>query len=374
MEAVEKRSKGSGIFDLAVIGGGPGGSSAAITAARAGARVILLERGQFPRQRVCGEFVSAESLALLSGLLESSASTLLAEAVRIPQARLFFDGHVVPAEIEPAAASIARLDLDFALWRAAQQAGVTTQMDTVVESITGGDPFFLRTGDQEFRSRAVINASGRWSNLQMQTSRAPSQERWLGVKGHFSEALPHLSVDLYFFEGGYCGVQPVELAGSREGRINACAMVRSEVARSLPEVFAQQATLSERARGWKPLMNPISTYPLFFGKPEPVDRGILMAGDAAGFVDPFVGDGISLALHSGTLAAECLGPFFSGEASLAESARRYRHAYKRQILPVFRNSSRLRRLLRLPRPLRNSVGRLLEAAPAMSRFLVQATR
>jgi flavin-dependent dehydrogenase len=57
------------MHDLIVIGGGPAGTSAAITCARSGARVLLLERGRFPRQKVCGEFVSAESLALLADLL-----------------------------------------------------------------------------------------------------------------------------------------------------------------------------------------------------------------------------------------------------------------------------------------------------------------
>jgi len=75
-------------YDLIVIGGGPAGTSSAITAARAGAGVLLLERGRLPRQRVCGEFVSAESLALLAGLLGRTAADLQQRAVQIPEARL----------------------------------------------------------------------------------------------------------------------------------------------------------------------------------------------------------------------------------------------------------------------------------------------
>ena len=366
----------SASFDLAVIGGGPAGTSAAITAARAGVRVLLLERGRLPRQRVCGEFVSAESLSLLAGLLAGSAPAVFEDALRISQARLFFDGHSVPAPIDPPAASIARFDLDFALWQAAAQAGACTRLDTTVETMTGSGPFTLRARAEDFHARAVINASGRWSNLSPARSDPNSdhKEKWLGLKAHFSEPSPHLSVDLYFFEGGYCGVQPVELAGTRENRINACAMVRSDIAHSLPEVFARNTELRARAANWKLLMEPVSTSPLIFREPEPVERGVLMTGDAAAFVDPFIGDGISLALRSGALAIECLLPFFRSEISLDEAALEYRQHYRDRLLPVFRNSSKLRRLLRLPRPLRKSVGHLLETAPALSRLLVRITR
>src|SRR5262249_13075052 len=74
---------------LIVIGGGPGGTSAASTSARAGARVLLLERGSFPRHKVCGEFVSAESLSLLQWLLGNSHHTLLQDSIRLTASRLF---------------------------------------------------------------------------------------------------------------------------------------------------------------------------------------------------------------------------------------------------------------------------------------------
>lgn len=370
------RSMQDDLFDLAVIGGGPAGSSAAITAARAGARVLLLERGRLPRQRVCGEFISAESLVLLAGLLESTAPALLREAVRVPRGRLFFDGHTVPAEIDPPAASIARFDLDFALWRAALETGVSAHLETNVEKISGHGPFILHSNGQSFSARAVVNASGRWSNLHALPAddHSHAEDRWLAVKGHFSEPSPPASVDLYFFEGGYCGVQPVALATSRESRVNACAMVRSEIARSLSEVFEQHPVLQARSRHWKPLSDPVTTSPLLFRNPEPVDNGVFLVGDSAAFVDPFVGDGISLALRGGALAAECLLPFLRSTTSLADATLRYQKEYRNRLAPVFRTSSRLRHLLALPRPIRRSVAVVLEKIPAMSRLLVRITR
>ncbi len=181
-------------------------------------------------------------------------------------------------------------------------------------------------------------------------------------------------MDLYFFEGGYCGVQPVAVTGESAGRVNTSAMVRADVASTLPEVFARHPALRERSRNWSLLSDPVSTSPLIFRPPQPERDGILMAGDAAGFVDPFVGDGISLALRSGALAAHCLGPFFAGEAALPEVARRYGRAYDQSLLPVFRASSTLRRMLVLPGSVRKPLLFILERTPAITDYLVRKTR
>jgi len=364
------------IYDLIVIGGGPAGTSAAITCARRGARVLLLERGRFPRHKVCGEFVSAESLDLLAALLAPRDSPLLSEAIRIARARMFLDGRVLKTPVDPPAASIARLGLDAALWDSAQQSGADCQQQTIVQSISGTGPFRVTVSDGEFESRALINASGRWSNLNPAPDAHDSGAKWIGVKGHFSEPSPLVSVDLYFFDGGYCGVQPVAVPGSADqsGRINACAMVRADVASNLSEVFVCHQALHERSRQWESLSDPVSTSPLVFRDPKPVRDGVLMAGDAVAFVDPFVGDGISLALRSGALASESLIPFLEGSMPLSEAARNYCLCYQRQLMPVFRASSRIRRMLSLPRAIRLPALSILEKTPSFTRYLVNKTR
>jgi flavin-dependent dehydrogenase len=368
---MERRSV---IYDLIVIGGGPAGTSAAITSARSGARLLLLERGRFPRHKVCGEFVSAESLDLLADLLAVEYAQLLADAIRIPHARVFLDGRTIQTAVDPPAASISRLDLDSALWDSARQCGVDGRQQVIVQSISGTGPFLAQTSAGTFESRALINSSGRWSNLNP-APRDPGV-KWLGLKGHFAESSPHASVDLYFFDGGYCGVQPVEIRNdvARSGRVNACAMVRADVASTLPEVFLRHSALRERSRGWKPLSDPVSTSPLVFREPQTVRGGVLMAGDAAAFVDPFVGDGISLALRSGSLAGQCLIPFFAGRIPLAEAAREYCKTYERRLAPVFRTSSNIRRMLTLPHAVRIPILHLLEKTPAITRYLVRKTR
>jgi len=369
------------MHDLIVIGGGPAGTAAAITAAHDGADVLLLERGHYPRHKVCGEFVSAESLELLANLLTPDKSTLLRNAVRIPQARIFLDNRCLETAVNPPAASIARLELDSALWGSAASAGVETMQKTVVHSIRGAGPFLVTTSAGTFGSRTVIQASGRWSNLNP-TAEENGEARWLGLKAHFAERRSSLSTDLYFFDDGYCGVQPVRLhvpdphqeLGLEEVRVNACAMVRASSATTMEEVLTRQPQLQERSRSWRLLMEPIVTFPLIFRDPCPEENGILRVGDAAGFVDPFVGDGISLALRSGRLAAASLQPFLAGQAPLTAAIRAYANAYEQQLVPVFRASSKIRQLLLLPRRLRAPLLAVLQSAPVITRYLVSKTR
>ena len=364
------------MYDLIVIGGGPAGTSAAITCARGGADVLLLERGRFPRHKVCGEFVSAESVELLRDLLASQHATLLSASIRISQSRIFLDGRTLHPPVDPVAASIARFDLDAALWDSAQNCGVDCRQQIPVQSVSGAAPFLVKTSVGDFETRALINASGRWSNLTPAFPEADSKSKWIGLKGHLAEGLPPASVDLYFFDGGYCGVHPVDLGdgAERSGRVNACAMVRADVATTLPEVFVRYPQLRQRSRVWKALSDPVTTSPLIFHEPRPESDGILMVGDAAAFVDPFVGDGISLALRSGRMAGDSLIPFFAGTIPLPEAALNYRASYEQRLVPVFRASSKIRRMLSLPRTVRTPILRLLEKSPTITRYVVSKTR
>jgi len=360
-------------YDLIVVGAGPAGSCAAISAARAGMRVLLLERGQFPRHKVCGEFVSAESLALLGTLLSPEHAAILQEAIRIPKARIFLDGHIVETDVSPPAASIARADLDLSLWESAQSSGVDAFAQTTVQRIEGDGPFDVSTPSGAFKARSVIDASGRWSNFSVQNG--TNRDKWIGLKAHFAELNPSPSVDLYFFDGGYCGVEPVSMRGEGcVGRINVAAMVRADVATNLSETFACHADLLQRSRSWTPLTSPVSTSPLIFRETTPVLGNKLLVGDSAGFVDPFVGDGISLALRSGALAVECLVSWLRDEINLTTATDQYRMAYEKHLAPIFRASSKLRTLLATPKAIRRPILMALENNSTMRSYLLRKTR
>jgi flavin-dependent dehydrogenase len=261
------------------------------------------------------------------------------------------------------------------LWESCEESGVELRDDTAASAVNlSHQRFQVAAARNIFESRALANASGRWSFLTSSQNRArAAKERWIGLKAHFREPSPSPSVDLYFFEGGYCGVQPVARA-SGEGVINACAMARSDVATDLEHVLRLHPALRSRSASWEPMMDHISTAALVFHDPEPLRDGIIQVGDAATFVDPFVGDGISLAIRSGVLAGDCLGQFFRGRCSREQASEAYAREYKRSLSGVFRASSYLRSLLGWPAAARKPALWFLQRSPGLAKRLVRMTR
>ncbi|HEX7959353.1 MAG TPA: FAD-dependent oxidoreductase, partial [Terriglobales bacterium] len=238
------------VFDLTVVGGGPAGSAAAITAAKKGLRVLLMEAGSFPRHKVCGEFISAEAVTQLRSLLSPANAALLNSAARISEVRLHVDGKTARLRLGRSAISLSRAQLDLSLWQSAQEYGVTCEEKCRVKIIdNGGTDFRVLAEDREFRARAVVNCSGRWSELNPPRERqAERDQRWIGIKGHFHESDCASTCDLYFFPSGYCGVLPVQ--NGNDGMVNAAAMVRSDAARNFEELSNVDSALKERMRSW----------------------------------------------------------------------------------------------------------------------------
>ena len=339
-------------FDLAVVGGGPAGCAAAITATRRGQRVLLVERGRYPRHKVCGEFVSAESLGLLENLL-GSTNVLVARAPRIQRTRVFLPGGNFDAPIAPPAVSIARFDLDQALWKAAVAAGVDARQDCGACAITPAyDGGYTLLGEGlSCACDRVVHAGGRRAQF--------SGGRFVGLKAHFRTAEPLDSVDLYFSPNGYCGVQPLG-----NGLLNVCAMVAADAVKTAgPDRMSAALALHPalRAQPWQQVTETFATAALAFGDPEPVQDGCICAGDRAGFIDPFLGDGISLALQSGVLAGD-----------ISDCAT-YAAEYRRRFLPVFRRAARLRKLLGAPAALQKTA-LLLMKWPGVAAAVVDRTR
>jgi flavin-dependent dehydrogenase len=292
-------------FDAIVVGAGPAGGALALLLARAGARVALVEKSSIPRDVVCGEFVSEEGVAVLRRLgVESPGAT------RIDGVRLFdAEGSSVAA---PDAHGIgwSRRDLDAALVAAAVAAGATLRERTIAEAPmvdagrVRGVRVRRREGADEWLAPVVVAADGRKSTLARALgARRESLARarsLFGFRAHADGAVAGgRTVDLFLFEGGYAGTCAV--AG---GLTNLAFVVEQRRLReaSPRAILDGNAALRERLRGVAPA-STMAVGPLVFG-PRALHRaGVLFVGDASGPVDPFVGEGISIALESACLAA-----------------------------------------------------------------------
>ena len=333
-----------------MIGAGPAGSAAAISAASRGLSVVLLESGRYPRHKVCGEFVSAESAAVLQKF-----GMALDDAPRIRTCRLHTSGRTVTIPLRKAGYSIPRIQLDESLWQQANSRGIDCRREEAKSVSWAGGIAEVLTSESTIWARAVINASGRWSRISSTTAGA---EPWIGLKAHFQGEADD-AVDLYFEPDGYCGIQAIA-----PGVLNACALVRQGSATKLEEVFAKDDSLRRRSGGWTQVTESFATAPVYLGLRSPVRDGVLQAGDAAGFVDPFVGDGISLALRSGVLA---------GRAVLELSPEEYGRLYLQAFSGIFRSTSYVRTALALPNSWRRWLIQMLRV-PAIGQKVIQATR
>jgi flavin-dependent dehydrogenase len=304
------------VDDVIVAGGGPAGCVAAIILARAGVRVRLLERATFPRDKLCGDTLNPGAIALLARLGLGPADDGLA----IHGMLVTGPGAVRAEGWYPAGVigrAIRRSQLDARLLQSAADAGVNVLEQARVDGVVTGPGMRVcgvtvqgAGGLRELRAPVTIAADGRSSRVARalslsRYSRAP--RRW-AVGGYFS-GVEGLSArgEMHVRPGRYIGVAP--LPG---GITNVCVVTADRRALRHPasliaHAVAREPALADRFAAARCETPPVCLGPLAVECPVPGTAGLLLAGDAAGFIDPMTGDGLRLALRGAELAAsECL--------------------------------------------------------------------
>jgi geranylgeranyl reductase family protein len=290
-------------YDVVVVGAGPAGASAARAAARAGARTLLLEKATLPRYKTCGGGVLGVS-ADVAELAEADFEPLVRE--RVGRLSMTLDGrchlHRRAPPGQPFFRLVNRADFDHALTVDAVRAGAelrTAAMVTGVEEDRSGVRLQLR-GAAPIRARAVVAADGSASRLGRYVGVRTAQVD-LGLEGEFPAPddrwAQTVLLDWGPVPGSYGWVFPkgdvltVGVIGARE---HASALRRYYTA------FVDRLGLGSVT----PIMD--SGHLTRVRTPDsPLRRGfVLVAGDAAGLLEPWTREGISFALRSGRLAGE----------------------------------------------------------------------
>lgn len=369
--------------DAVVVGAGPAGSSAATVLCGRSRKVLLLEKDTFPRHKVCGEFLSADAMSSLERI-GAREFVLRATAERMTRGTLYLrGGRAISFPLPEPALGISRFLLDDLLAERARDAGADVRFGVRVlaaepAGTTGFRVRFVHRGaENEVEARAVIGAWGRWDALDRSLARGFLRgSRFFGWSRDYAAAATLSDeVRLYLFPGGYCGLSRVEggavnLAGvvseaawKRAG--GGWPVVLASARRSNARLDSDLSTLAAGPVGF------LGTGPVFFTAKPPTENGILMAGDAAGVLDPFSGEGQSAALASGILAADTVERQLSGELSRGECARIYAEEWRQRFARRFAWSAAFRRLI-----LNRGIGAVAErlAGEKIVRFAISATR
>ncbi len=294
-----------GDFDAVVIGAGPAGSVSAYTMARRGSRVLLVDKASFPREKVCGCCLNARSLAILDRLgLGDLPSRLGARTIK----RLLLSYGSRHATIPlSGSVSLSRLALDQALIERAQEAGVKFLDKTcaaVGPASTKSRSVMLRSsevGSVNTNARVVLLADGLTGTaLKSDTSRLNQVASWsrMGagvVIRHAPDAYAPGSVYMACSQDGYVGLVRLEddrldiAAAMDVGYLREAGGPGPGVVSLLKKTGMPMISGLEEQR-WR------GTGLLTRSRLHVYDERLLVLGDAAGYVEPFTGEGIAWAL------------------------------------------------------------------------------
>ena len=312
-----------GKFDVIIAGAGPAGSSAAIHLARRGVRVLLVEQKKFPREKLCGEFISPECEKHFENLGVAEAMSASQPAALTETIFYSSGGHHITVPSSwfggPAALGLSRAVMDNVLLRRAQACGVT-----VLEGVTITEPILHATEvrgvrlkqnghEQEHFAPLTIDATGRARILtkKLHRSEPKSKPKLIAFKVHLrnTRVAPN-TCEIYLYPEGYGGLSSVE------GEIsNLCFIISAEQVKrhySNPEVVVRKMVMKNRRAAYtleqaQPVSEWLSASWERFGRLQPSPaKGLLTIGDSAAFIDPFTGSGMLMALESGELVADVI--------------------------------------------------------------------
>ena len=316
-------------YDCVILGAGPGGSTAARLLAQRGARVLLVDRARFPRDKPCGGGVLLSAAARLPFPLDP-VSQRVVSGFRVTYKRGAAFSHGYP---EPLAYMTRRRDLDTFLADQAVAAGATFADGRTVSGLElsapapNGAGCLIRFRDGDLAAAAAVVAADGANGVSRRALDMPTLDRAVALEANASglprRAPDYVSLDLGSLPGGYGWLFP------KDGHTNIGVGGWPSAAPRLKQHLADYAA----SEGFDPAqLEDIQGYTLPLRRfHEPLVRGpVAFVGDAAGLIDPLSGEGIGNAFHSAQLAADEIARYLAGEVPDLSG---YERAVRREIDP-----------------------------------------
>lgn len=293
---------------IVIIGAGLAGLSLAIDLARRDIQVVVLERSHFPRQKVCGEYISLESKTYLEWLGIDTSAFPIIKRLRLTS----LSGREAHVPLEPGGMGISRWYLDSRLAEIAVSYGVDVRFGVNVRAIQGDSVITAEHGT--IRGSFVVGAFGR--NNPLGSAKRDTSTTYIGVKYHVKSTAPIDVIEMHVFRGGYCGFSKVE-----DDLYCLCYLADAQPLKDLSgdlERFERlhlfgNPMLKRRFAEVEKMVGPITTSGMSFGTVGKAAAGQVLLGDAMGFIPPITGNGMSLALRSAAnLAPELARLYHTG--------------------------------------------------------------
>ncbi len=308
--------------DVIIIGGGLAGLFNAILLNRAGYKVLLIERKTYPFHRVCGEYISNETIPFLKKLDIDLQELNVSRINRLEVTAV--SGAKFSQKLDLGGFGLSRYTFDHFLYKKALAEGVNFMLNTKVEEVRFQDNHFkVSANGIELETPLAIGSFGKRTNLDQKMKRDFYYKRspFLAVKFHIKADLPSDLIQLNNYKNGYCGVSKVDgnrwcmcyLAHRDDLRqYGSLAGLEQNVIRRNPflnKIFAEAEFLLDKPE----VINEIS-----FEKKQPVEQHILMSGDTAGMIAPLCGNGMTMAIHSAKILSEKIAEFYQPHQFLAD--------------------------------------------------------
>ena len=368
-------------FDIAVVGGGLAGLALSIQCAEAGYQTILFEKETYPFHKVCGEYISNESLPFLEkiGVPISSWGLSNINELKISAP----NGNAYQFSLPLGGFGVSRFKLDEYLYRIALSKGVTVMTGTKVHDIIfKKDGFEIKTDQGVYYSKLAAGSFGKRSNLDIHMSRPFAKAKpnalnnFIGVKYHIRYLHPINQIALHNFNNGYCGIEAIENGD--------CCLCYLTTAENLKKSGNSIPSLEENILWKNPLLKdifrnaefiykkPFTISQVSFEKKSQIEDHLLCVGDAAGMITPLCGNGMSMALHGSKIAFQNIDYYFKNQQDRTVLESDYEQQWKKQFANRIFAGRTLQRLFGNEH-MTNYFLQFMQNFPALSSKLINAT-